>query len=100
MVKEITLIAIDTTSTDSIGQIITTEKTSDIMADVSSVSLTEFMSAGQIGLKPDYRLLVWSYEYNGEPNLIMDEVRYSIYRTYKRPDGRTELYVERRSGDE
>ena len=100
MVEEVYLLKIDTTTTDAIGQIIPTEVSHKVMAYVTSVSLDEFMQAGQIGLKPEYRLLVWSHEYEGETNLTMGGIRYSIYRTYKRPDGRTEIYVERRSGDE
>ena len=100
MVNTITLISITGYTTDSIGQITTTEKKTDVIAEVSSISQSEFMDAGQIGLKPDLRFEVWTSEYNGEENVEMDGTRYSVYRTFKRDNGRTELYTERRSGDE
>ena len=100
MVKEIALINIKGTSVDNIGQITVIEEKTDVIATVSSITQSEFMSAGQIGLKPDLRFEIWAFEYAGETFLEMDGVRYSIYRTYARPDGRTELYTERRVGNE
>lgn len=51
-------------------------------------------------MKPEYRFLVWNYEYEGEETLEYDEKTYSVYRTYIRDDGRIELYVTLRKGDE
>lgn len=100
MVNTISLISITGYTTDSIGQVIPTEERMDVIAEISSISQSEFMDAGQIGLKPDLRFEIWTAEYDGQENVEMDGIRYSVYRTYKRPDGRTELYTERRSGDE
>ena len=100
MVNTISLISITGYTTDSIGQVIPTEERLDVIAEISSITQSEFMDAGQIGLKPDLRFEVWTAEYNGQENVEMDGTRYSVYRTYKRSDGRTELYTERRSGDE
>ena len=100
MVNTISLISKTGYTTDSIGQIIPTEERLDVIAEVSSISQSEFMDAGKIGLKPDLRFEIWTAEYNGQDNVEMNGTRYSVYRTYNRADGRTELYTERRSGDE
>lgn len=100
MVNTITLISITGYTTDTIGQITTTEDRLDVIAEVSSISQSEFMDAGQIGLKPSLRFEIWTAEYSGQENVEMDGTRYSVYRTFNRIDGRTELYTERRSGDE
>lgn len=100
MVREIDLITIDETTVDSIGQVIPTEKINSVFADIASVTQSEFMAAGNIGLKPSLRFDVWSHEYNREEMVGYHGKRYTIYRTYMRPDGRTELYTEERVGDE
>lgn len=100
MVGKISLISILNTSADSIGQVVITEQSTDVYADITSISQSEFMQAGQIGLKPDLRFDIWETEYNGETILEYNSIRYSIYRTYMKTNGRIELYTEKRVGNE
>lgn len=96
--KKIKLIAVDETRKDALGQIVPTETYTEPIADVSDVSQSEFMAGGQKGLKPEKRFSVWESEYNDESLIEYNNVRYSVYRTYK-ADGRIELYTERRIGE-
>lgn len=99
MVRPITLVNYDTSTTDELGQIIEVETTTDLFAEVESISQSEFMQAGQIGLKPQYKFKIWMHEYNNQKVLIFENVRYSIYRTYLAKDGRIELFTEERIGE-
>ena len=98
MVSKIKLIT-RTFTTDSIGQSIPMPITTDVIADVSSISQSEFMQAGQIGLKPEYQFRIWEKEYGGQRQLEYEDKVYSVYRTYRAKDGRVELYTEERIGE-
>lgn len=99
MVRPITLINTDTATTDSIGQIVETETTTDLFAEISSISQSEFMQAGQIGLKPEYKFKIWQDEYNNQKIVEYNGLRYFVYRTFLAKDGRIELYTEERTGE-
>ena len=88
----------ETTSQDSIGQVVTTRTTSDIYAQIRSVSGTEWSNAGLNGIRASYQITVYADEYTGQQELILDGVTYEVYRTYERRDGKIELYVEKRTG--
>lgn len=85
---------------DELGQWTETQTKTDVFAIVSSVTMSEFFQAGMQGMKPEYRMTVWMNEYDGQENLEYNEKNYTIYRTYRRDDGRIELYVTERKGDE
>lgn len=85
---------------NEIGEWEETATSRNVFAYVSSITMNEFYQAGLQGMKPEYRFLVWNYEYEGEETLEYDEKTYSVYRTYIRDDGRIELYVTLRKGDE
>ena len=63
-----------------------------------SAGQTEFFNAGQQGLKPTAVFAVRSTEYDGQDELESRNERLTVYRTYDRTDGRTELYTTRRKG--
>lgn len=88
-----------TYTVDFIGQRVSADIEREIYCDVNSITTTEFINAGQLGLKPEIKVKVWKNEYHGEDELIIDDVYYSIYRTYVDRDGRIELYVQRRVGE-
>jgi SPP1 family predicted phage head-tail adaptor len=85
---------------DGIGQYIRTTKETSVFGYVSSVGMNEFYQAGQQGFKPDFRVTIWKNEYSNEEELRYDNVVYTVYRTYWRDDGRIELYVTQRKGNE
>lgn len=85
---------------DAIGQWIKTVEETDVFGIVSSVTMSEFYQAGLQGFKPDFRVTIWMTEYHDEEELVYNDKVFSIYRTYIRDDGRIELYVTERKGDE
>lgn len=78
--KEITLVKI-TYSKDSIGQVIKTETTRDVMAKEDYVGTKEFYSAMSVGLKPTAEFLIRKIDYENETELIYQNIRYKIIRT-------------------
>lgn len=85
---------------NSIGEWIETYTKTNVFAYVESISMNEFYQAGQQGFKPEFRFLTWATEYADEEELEYNEKVYTIYRTYSRDDGRVELYVTLKKGDE
>lgn len=84
---------------DAIGQRKETASETPVFAMVESISMSEFFQAGEIGLKPDLKFTIWLTEYEGQESLRYKSDIYSIYRTYRRKDGRVELYAQKRVGD-
>lgn len=99
LVHKITLLTSEYTQ-DAIGQWIKTVTETEVFATVSSVTMSEFYQAGLQGMKPEFRMNIWMTEYHDEEELVYNDKVYSIYRTYIRDDGRIELYVTERKGDE
>lgn len=86
-------------SQDAIGQWTETVTKRAVMGQIQSVSGAEFFSAGQNGITPEYRITMFAYDYDGERDVELDGVAYSVYRTYRGKNDTVELYVERRRGD-
>lgn len=99
MTKKCKLISKNYT-TDSIGQLIAEETEREVFCDISSVGSSEFLNAGQLGFKPDFRVKIWQNEYKGEDEIVVNSVHYTVYRTYIDRDGRIELYVQMRVGED
>ena len=93
------LISYVKTGEDSLGQPITTEKPFMIFCSKLSIVRAEFNSAGQLGHKPDMMLVVDSDSYDKEQHLEYYGRKYSIYKSFMRNDGFTELYCEVNAGD-
>lgn len=87
-----------TYSTDSIGQKVKTETLNQVYCNISSVSATEFMEGSRNGLRPELRITMFRYDYNGELTVIVDNVRYGVYRSYRAKNDMIELYLERKAG--
>lgn len=94
----ITLIEV-THSQDAIGQFVDAETMNDVFCSVGSVSANEFFAGGQNGLRPEYKVTMFSYDYNGETLAEYNGKRYSIYRTYIGKNDTIELYLESRVGN-
>jgi hypothetical protein len=88
-----------TSVNDDLGQPIKSEKPFMVFCSKNSITRTEFNAAGQAGHKPDMMLIVDSDAYDNERLLEYNKKKYSIYKTYMRLDGFTELYCEVKSGD-
>lgn len=71
----------------------------EVFAMLNSAGQSEFAAAGQSGFKPAFMFEVWAEEYAGQQQLVYNGREYTIYRTFgPKPDGRMELYTERRVG--
>lgn len=99
LAEKIALILTEYTQ-DDIGQWVEERTETDVFAIVESVTMSEFYQAGMQGFKPEYRMTVWMKEYNGQNLIEYNDKTYTVYRTYRRDDGRMELYVTERKGDE
>lgn len=86
--------------TDAIGQEIAKETKSEVFCEISSISQSEFKAAGQSGIKPECKIVIWEAEYSNEQMIELDGKRFTVYRTYSRDDGKIELYAEVRMGNE
>ena len=76
------------------GQEIISETSTTVYGRISSVTRSEWNTAGQRGIEADFRLDVYSFEYHGEKVVEVDGVRYGVYRSYVRVnEDITELYL-------
>ena len=96
MTDVLTLIA-QTISTDQYGNEVATEVEKQVFCEVDSITQTEFYQAANTELNPEYKFTIFFGDYNGQPIVEYNGVRYAIYRTY-RADDNLELYVERKIG--
>lgn len=99
LAEKIALISIEYTQ-DDLGEWAETRTETDVFALVESVSMSEFYQAGMQGFKPEYKMTVWMTEYSDQELLEYKGKTFDVYRTYRRDDGRIELYVTERKGDE
>lgn len=83
---------------DKIGQQVPAEHAKQVFCAVQSVSVSEFSSAGQLGLRPEYKFTLFAYDYDGQPLVDYCGNRYAVYRTYRAQNEQIELYCERQVG--
>lgn len=83
---------------DAIGQQIPEETKREVFCEINGIRQSEWFSAGQKGLKPQFMLTVFIDDYQGEMTAEVDGVRYGIYRTYPAKHDRLELYLEKKGG--
>ena len=91
----LTLIA-QTFTEDALKQQIAQDTERKVFCEVSSIQASEFAQAGQEGLKAEWRVKVFRYDYQGERAAIWNGQRYEIYRTYLGKNEKIELYLARR----
>ena len=96
-VNKIKLISFTETQ-DEIGQITSTESEASLIAEIRSVSRSEFMEGRQDGLTPSYVFYVSRFAYSGQRVIEYNGERYSVYRTFEADDNIVELYTEREVG--
>ena len=96
MTDVVTLVK-QTITTDRFGNEIATESTRKLYCEVDSISQSEFYSAANTELNPEYRFSVFFGDYQDEEICAYKGTRYSIYRTYRTGDY-MELYAERKIG--
>lgn len=74
------------------------EEKTEAFAEVESISQSEFFAAAQNGYKAQYKISIWDSDYSKQPLVEIGGVRYSVYRTYRRADGKIELYLTDKIG--
>lgn len=76
-----------------------TQTEREVMAEIASVGMTEAYTMLSQGLNPSYRfILALADDYQNERELIFNNERYRIVRTYMAGDG-IEITAERVSND-
>lgn len=98
----------DTYTPDAIGERIPTTVARRVFCNVSSVTGTEWFTGAQNGIRPEYRVVMFRHDYNGETTVniggtltdgeLSGGTDYTVYRTYNRDLDELELYLERRTG--
>ena len=71
-----------------------------IYCDIASATRNEVFEGGRNGFKPELKITMFQYEYENESLIRVNNILYSIYRTYITRDDSIELYCERRKGNE
>lgn len=73
-------------------------KQAAVFAVVASVTADEMIRAEQLGYKAKAKCTMLQAEYSDQQFIIIDDVKYAVYRIYI-PDGeKVELYVEEKLG--
>ena len=75
-----------------------TESSTEVFAQMHSVTRQEFFEGGRSGLNPQYEFTVFRGDYNGELIIEYNDERFAVYRTYIADSDYIELYVERKGG--
>lgn len=83
---------------DELNQPVTTETTKDTVAELRSITRTEYFQGRQGGLAPDLSFLVSVFDYDGEGIVEYNGKRYAVYRTYEDDDNYVELYTQIEGG--
>ena len=96
-ISEIKLIK-QTFTTDDIGQLIASESSNTLIAEVKNASQSEYMQGRQDGISPAFVFHVSIFGYDDETILEYKGERFSIYRTYQADENYIELYAEREVG--
>ena len=97
MIEDVIYLVKERYKADNIGNQIPAEEITPMFAAIYSVSQSEYFEAGKNGLKPDYKMMIYSQEYSGEQKVRYENTAYTIYRTYLCGD-RLELYLTKRDG--
>jgi SPP1 family predicted phage head-tail adaptor len=93
------LLSTITIGKDPLGQPIFEEKAFMVFCSRLSITRAEFNTAGQLGHKPDMILIVDSDAYDNEKNVEYKGKKYSVYKSYMRIDGFTEVFCEVNTSD-
>lgn len=95
----IVTLEVPTYGRDALNQLVKTgTEQIPVYCQIESVSQSEWSAAGINGLKAEYKVTVWADEYRNAVSAILDEVRYSIYRTFQSSEDMIELYLTRKAG--
>ncbi len=84
---------------DAIKQPVPVESARYIWVDVLDVTRSEWLAAAQAGLRSSMTVKTNAMNYGGEPVIVLQGIRYAIYRTYRPPGSDDiELYCQIEAG--
>ncbi len=92
---ELTLIGATSYTEDDIGNQIPVKTQTPILCGIKSIGRTEFYNAAANGIKPVIVFLVHGYEYSGETEIIFEDIKYKVIRTYSEGFEEIELTCEK-----
>lgn len=98
----------DCYTVDAMGQRVASTQAREVFCTVSSVTGTEWASGSQNGIRPEYRVVMFRFDYHDEKTVnmggeltgwgVVGGTDYTVYRTYRRDTDQIELYLEKRAG--
>lgn len=83
-----------TYSQDEYGQEIPTRQEMEVLCDIRSIGRSEFYQSRNSKLQPSIIFIVKKFEYNGEREVIYDDEKYNVIRTYSTDIENIELTCE------
>ena len=99
MLRQTPIYLIEQTYSENDAAIISEQPTERmVLADVVSVSLSEWSEGGRNGLNPELRFTMFAPDYHGEEILKYKDRYFTVYRTYMARNNKVDLYCERRHG--
>lgn len=75
-----------------------TRTSTQVYAQVDSVTQREFFEGGRNGLNPEFKFTMFFGDYNNEPIVEYNGEQFAVYRVYHGHNDKIELYVERKGG--
>lgn len=86
--------------TNDIGEPNTVETSTTVFGRTKSISQNEFYQAAVNGFKPDFCVIVNSFEYSNQPYAVIGNEHFKIYRVYHNAaTEETELYLKSEVGE-
>jgi len=95
---ELTLLAPNGHTRDGSGNQVVSYESSTISATKKPIAMSEFYAAAQSGIRPELKLIVHPFEFDGQELVEYDGTRYSLIRTYQTSYDEMEIYLERKVG--
>lgn len=93
MYNEIIFLVAKTSTTNNVGDSIQTEVKEMRFAKLKSISQTEFYQAHANGLKPEIKFALPDVlDYDGQEEIIYNNFRYKVLRTFK-PEDSNEIEI-------
>ncbi len=93
MFNDIAYLCEEKTSYDAVGNTVETLTKNQVFVKPKSIKMTEFYQAAEVGLKPDFTLVLADYyDYNGEKLVEYNGTLFDVLRTYRK-DNRLELVL-------
>lgn len=83
---------IETTNVDEYGDKVYLENKTKVYAQCKSIGQSEFYQAQTSGLKPEIKfVLATSRDYNGQEEVVFNNIRYKVLKTYIPSDDSIEI---------